>query len=217
MIHLLAEHLSQSISKRLKYSELKQQWLRYGLENTLSQVFSFSLIFIIAIFLNVVIEVLVFTVIFLPLRKRAGGFHFENDLVCSAVSIVLCFGSVFLAKQIAHSSYVAVGISLIIALLGEIVIIIFAPIRHPKLHLVKSEIVKLKKSTRIICIVISSLLLIAFLLPIPKDYIVVANAAIISVAALTIFAKLLKQEESANEQERCQNKLHAEPGGAENH
>ncbi len=217
MIHLLAEHLSQNISRRLKYSELKQQWLRYGLESALSQVFSFSLIFIIAIFLKVVFEVLIFTVVFLLLRKRAGGFHFENDLLCSAVSIVLCFSSVFLAKLIAHTSDFAVGISLLVAFIAEIVIIFLAPIRHPKLHLTRPETLKLKKNTRIVCVVISALLLIAFVLPVPSEYIAVANAAIISVAVLTIFAKLLKQEEKSNEQEELEHELGAGPGGTENH
>ena len=199
MISLLSQRISNSIAHYLNYDDAEEQWLSYGLEIMIGKVINVSIILAIALLLGHLLEVLIFLIIFTSLRKSTGGYHFSNDVLCSAVSLSLCFCTVFMSYRWDNNKSVYM-ISLL-SLLGSLLIITLAPINHPHLHLTEDEMSVLKKRTLLKLCILSPLLHIAVYMPIPKHFIVVGNAAIISVAALILISKMTGQEDAISEKE----------------
>lgn len=99
----------------------------YGFELLISFLFSTTLVMICGVILNRLLQTIAFLCVFILLRSFTGGYHAKTYFFCSFVTL-LTYGMVLLV-----SSFIQVSLMhyLLILIIGIILLIVFAPIKHP--------------------------------------------------------------------------------------
>lgn len=167
----------------------KYDWYVYGFELLLGKILSYSLLLLVALLLGEPIQLVVFSVFFLTLRKRSGGYHASKNWVCalsSAVLFALCVG---LVQRVTFSIWLALAIVVV----AGAVVFALAPINHPNLHLDSDEVAQLRKSSRLVFGAEAALIAIIWALGL-YPYAFMAALAVGLVAATMLLAKLTGQE-----------------------
>ncbi len=71
----------------------------YGLKNIVSNIISISLLLVISSIFDTLCTSIVFLLLFVPLRKTIGGFHFKKELICQAFSQIIILLSSIITKK----------------------------------------------------------------------------------------------------------------------
>lgn len=131
----------------------------YGFQAALETILSLFLSILIAIPLNMVVEGILFFVVFIPLRSYAGGFHLEHYISCLLLSCITYSGVLFLVKLVNVPAYLS------IVLIGVFVLSIWLlyPVEHINRSVDGEEDMHFKKRLKQ-WLVIDVLLAIAFFL-----------------------------------------------------
>ena len=124
----------------------------YGFELLFSSLMSTSIIFVVGMLLGRIIETIVFLITFVLLRSFTGGYHANSYLLCALVTS-LSYGFVLLLSELIK---VSINAYIILALVGLVVLLIFAPKEHPNKKLTTEKKIKFK----IISIIIFALIMI---------------------------------------------------------
>ena len=160
-------------------SKNEQEILEYGLFLILNDIITFSFIILLSCMLGSFIFAVEFLVVFCTTRVFCGGYHARKAYICK-LSMITTFICVYLISLLNVKLWMIV----LLLLLGEIVIIKLAPVKHPNKQLTEKE----KYRNRVLAIVtyfsFSILCVLLFVFVGRQDGIIVA----ISLVSVTLFA-----------------------------
>lgn len=106
----------------------------YGFQVEFEIILSFLSSICIALYLNMLVETVMFFMLFIPLRAFAGGFHFKNYLFCFFGSNVSLFVILILVKSV----YLLPELSVILSLISMIAIKILSHFKNMEPEIDKS-------------------------------------------------------------------------------
>lgn len=191
MMNRLAHKLAQLATTSDDYAVGEDSYA-YGFEVLLGKILTYALLLIVGILFSSLLEITVFSIFFVILRERTGGYHLKNSYVCIASSVILGVVVTEFAKRAATE--IPPALVIITLCLSVVYILLNAPINHPNLDLSILEAMKCKKLSRIVIAVelLSILLLIVF--HAEPSAILSGCMAIFIVAVSMKIAKSTKQE-----------------------
>lgn len=106
-------------------------YCRYGIEITISSLFNVLLIIIIGLLFGLVIDSIVFLVIFINMRRYTGGYHASTYLRCNTTLCISFTALCFIMKAIIISDYYLVlFLTVLIHILSFCIIVIFSPLEN---------------------------------------------------------------------------------------
>lgn len=170
-------------------SEEKYEWCIYTIHKKLSLVISCIVIYIIGIISFNIYDTILITVILMNLRKRTGGYHAKNDMICYCLSISVIVLGVIIVEKVLYNNIL---LTLIIYCVSVIIIIMFSPVNHPNIHFDTNEYLANKKIVLKLMIFYTILIVISSILNL-RIYFLITTALLIDAASVVI-AKILKQE-----------------------
>ncbi len=94
------------ILKYNHYDEIKQEELKYGLVGVYLLVTKLIIILILALILGIFKEVIVFTVIYIPIRAVSFGLHATKSWICLITSTIIFIGLPLVAKYLEIPIYI---------------------------------------------------------------------------------------------------------------
>ena len=101
------------ITKYHDYSERDIQKLKYGLEGIYLTITKTLIIFLVAVFLGIIKEVILVTILFNIIRYTGFGFHAEKSYQCLIISLVNFIGIPWIFLNIKLSIVAIISISFI--------------------------------------------------------------------------------------------------------
>ena len=94
------------ILKYNNYDKIKQEELKYGLVGIYLLISKLIVILILSIILGIFKEVIIFTIIYIPIRAVSFGLHATKSWICLIVSTLLFVGLPFISKYILFPTYI---------------------------------------------------------------------------------------------------------------
>lgn len=159
MISKLAKNIAHFFVVQKIVEESREAIYAYGMELLLSDVLNTLIVLLIALISHTFPAVIIFTAVFMGLRKFVGGYHANSHLSCMftlvAVMLIFSYGICNVSEKYAwvvSIGFVTISIPVVFNL---------APIPHPNKPVSDEKKVKLKKHSRIFTLLLSTL---AFLL-----------------------------------------------------
>jgi accessory gene regulator B len=157
MISSLSQSILNSFIEQRIISEEDRNIYEYGAEIAISYFLNLLAIVTISFFMNMLIECIVFLIIFVPLKGYTGGYHASNYKICFVISCLTVTAVLFATK------YVSMQISQFILILTMIIagvsIYILGPIEDKNKPITEKESIHYKGK-------IKSILIIEFILAI---------------------------------------------------
>lgn len=105
------------ILKYNHYDEIKKEELRYGLVAIYLLVTKLIIILILSIILGIFKEVVIFTVLYIPIRAVSFGLHATKSWICLIASTIIFIGLPFISKYLEMPIYIKSLIGIIAILL----------------------------------------------------------------------------------------------------
>jgi accessory gene regulator B len=151
----IASKISDSVIQSGMLPEEDQDICEYGLQQLFTILLNVFTAILIGCSFGLILESIVALLVFIPLRSYAGGFHFDNPILCYvASSFVVCMQMAFIKWSHLEYSMIPVSIFLIV-FIGNI-----APVASENKPLLKKEATKYKKTTRRILTTVELIMLI---------------------------------------------------------
>lgn len=157
----------------------------YGFECALNEITATILVFAIAFIIGKPLEMLVWQMFWLPFRVNLGGHHASSHLWCIVYSTALAVGCVLLVPLLTLYSWI-IWIEIIFSILIAFTI---APVVHPNRQTSDARRIKFKKYGRIICLIETGIIVVAFFLPIATWFAQCAAIGMSSAALLCLIGK----------------------------
>jgi accessory gene regulator B len=150
----IASKISESVIQSGMLPEEDQDICEYGLQQLFTILLNVFTAIWIGYLFGLVLESIVALVVFIPLRTYAGGFHFNNPILCYvASSLTVCMQMMFVKYTHLQYSMILASILLVILIAN------LAPVASENKPLSKKETIKYKKTTQLILMIIESTLL----------------------------------------------------------
>lgn len=147
----------QNVSK-LEYEAV----YAYGAEILLSTVINGCIVAAIAILTKTVFPSLIFLLVFILMRRTAGGYHADTHIGCMAILVLVHLAFVILIKNISTNIMVTYSIGSII--FTSLSVYFFAPVEHPNKPLKAIERNILRKKAVIYVTIITAIDIICILI-----------------------------------------------------
>lgn len=135
IINFVVESLVNRLINNQIISNDDRDVYKYGLEVFVSLLTKIILLTIIAYIFNVIIEMAIFASTFFILRTNAGGYHAKTFLGCFTATVM----SIFITVQILNNILVSFYFTLIILIIANILIFLYAPVDTPNKVLTQKE------------------------------------------------------------------------------
>lgn len=191
MIDKLSNLISSEFVKHNIISEDAKDVYKYGVEISISSLIGFVITLIIGLIFNVLIQTVIFYVVFISLRSMTGGYHAETYLKCNLVfSLVTLFVVIF--SKAACEMQMPGGILTLLFLPSVTSFIWIAPVENINKPIEKKKRVYWK----ITAVVTSVLLYILSLLLYKNQHTIEATVIIMTVfmvSVLCMIAVILKE------------------------
>lgn len=101
------------IEQNKDYDEIKINEIKYGLEGIYLMITKLTIISLIAIFLNIFIEFIIFFSIYSIIRMPSFGIHASKSWICLIASTIIFIGIPLLIKNITVNIYLRLSIGFI--------------------------------------------------------------------------------------------------------
>ena len=101
------------ISKYNNYDEIKLAELRYGLVSIYLLITKFIVIIILSIILGILKEMIIFTLIYIPIRAVSFGLHASKSWICLLFSSLVFIGSPMISNYIIVPTTLQIVLSVI--------------------------------------------------------------------------------------------------------
>ena len=163
---------------------------RYGLEIFISSLLELTSILLVSIFMNNFLETVLFFIAFIPLRVYAGGYHADTHMKCYLVSLGV-YGLFTMIMRIMPVSWYTYVIYINIAL-SEMIVFMFAPVRHSNKTLTPQETNTYKEISIIIC-TIELAIIIFCLIVFKKNVWIMAFTLGLMAETVSIIAAVIKK------------------------
>ncbi len=155
MISKLAKNIAHFFVVQKIVEESREAIYAYGMELLLSDVLNALIVLLISLISHTLPAVIVFTTVFMGLRKFVGGYHANSHLSCMftlvVVMLIFSYGICNVSEKYAwvvSIGFVAISIPVVFNL---------APIPHPNKPVSDVKKAKLKKRSRIFILLLSML------------------------------------------------------------
>jgi len=158
----------------------------YAFHALISYTCSFATMFVIALLMHRLIESVIFIFFFYPLRIYAGGFHEKTELRCYITSTIMFISMILI--DIVGVPGIPVWTSCIVLVISIIVIFVKAPLESKNKSLSYDELIKYKKLTRLIVVVETFIIAVAFALNFQQIYLYYAVSGMATTAILLIMS-----------------------------
>ena len=138
------------VSKKLIPYE-KMEIYNYGFKLMLSDIINFSIIMLLGVLLNRVLDGLVYLVVLCSIRRFSGGFHVKTFWLCRLsmiITFLLILTLVDFLSFITISPLTSVFINIVLLLF----IAVFSPVKHPNKKLNSKQIKKNKYNAILVTI-----------------------------------------------------------------
>ena len=155
MISKLAKNIAHFFVVQKIVEKPKEAIYAYGMELLLSDVLNALIVLLIALISHTLPAVIVFTAVFMGLRKFVGGYHANSHLSCmfTLVVVMLIFSYGICNVSEKYAWMVSIGFVVI----SIPVIFNLAPVLHPNKPVSDGKKAKLKKRSRILILFLSML------------------------------------------------------------
>lgn len=153
MIHKIAEKMINWQIDKGNLTETERSKYVYAYEVMLNQLVNMSIAAVLAFVSHELIAVLLFLVIYIPLRKYAGGFHAENNEKCIIYSSLVIIYVIVLNKTLYDVTNAYGGIGTICFVLMLAFVWHMAPIETKNKKLDNMERRRYRRKVHIICII----------------------------------------------------------------
>jgi len=158
------EKASEAVTRKLQENntidEEQYEICRYGLQQGFTVILNVVTTLIIGMIMKGLLYAVVFTILYIPLRSNAGGYHAKTAIRCYLYSILLMIAVLLAIKHIAIPSFICI----IIFVISIAVICILAPIEDSNKPLDEIEVKVYHKRTLIILAIESMLFIIGLAL-----------------------------------------------------
>ncbi len=157
MFAIIANKIAKYLKDNNTIDDEHYEICRYGLQQGFMVILNFASTIVLGLGFGVFWQALLFTLLFIPLRSNAGGYHAKTAGRCYVYSILLMSTILLAIKHITLSSFIC-----IITLMFSITIIcILAPVEDNNKPLEKIELRVYKNRTLLITVIESILLIIS--------------------------------------------------------
>lgn len=126
MLAKLSYWLAYKLAQKVERDDI--DYIRYGIEVTLSLFSKFIVFFMIGIFLDILIELFAIIVSFAIFRSISGGVHMSTYLRCLTTSIIMFVFPAYFLKNFPVNNNSTLVILLITLLISIIVVIYYVPV-----------------------------------------------------------------------------------------
>ena len=119
MKNIVVNNIMSFISKYNRYNDVELEELKYGIVAIYLLVTKLIVILIISVLLGIVKEMLLFTLIYIPIRAVSFGLHATKSWICLISSIIMFIGLPFLSIHLIIPTFIKslVGIVCIVLIL----------------------------------------------------------------------------------------------------
>lgn len=176
------------VSKKLIPYE-KMEIYNYGFKLMLSDIINFSIIMLLGVLLNRVLDGLVYLVVLCSIRRFSGGFHAKTFWLCRLsmiITFLLILTLVDFLSFITISPLTSVFINIVLLLF----IAVFSPVKHPNKKLNSKQIKKNKYNAILVTILWTTLSVFLIYLNITQGITIVTTIlAVVILMALGMINK----------------------------
>ncbi len=159
-MNFLAKKITLFYFKRKKINLRDIDKYIYCFEMLLSNICNIIILIISSIITKNYYQTLIFSIIFIVIRRAIGGLHANTHIGCISILILMIIGLNFILKiNYTILNTISIGLSIICLIL----ISIFAPIGHPYNKIKKEKLEKLNTIAVIICTIYSLIILLSYL------------------------------------------------------
>lgn len=106
MKNIVVNNIMSFISKYNKYNDVELEELKYGIVAIYLLVTKLIVILIISVLLGIVKEMLLFTLIYIPIRAVSFGLHATKSWICLISSIIMFIGLPFLSIHLIIPTFI---------------------------------------------------------------------------------------------------------------
>lgn len=142
----LTDKIINGMEKRKRFDPQRKNIYRCGINQMLNMLLNIVTFFVIGLVFNKIVETIIFTFAYIPLRSYAGGFHASTPFRCwiiSAIMLISVFSFMILVNPNVYV-YDTMGLSAVF------LIILLSPVEDKNKPLDDIEIKVYKKRTIII-------------------------------------------------------------------
>lgn len=169
----------------------------YGLRQLFSTILNAGTMLVIGLLMHMMIEAIVFTTAYIPVRIYAGGFHASTPQRCWAFSAIMLFVALCTAKYMPNKLF---WLFTILSLIACIVIFLLSPVEDKNKTLDEKE--HYVYHFRTSCVLASEIIL-AFVLYIMRyqSIILIFEVVWCSLAIMLVLGMIKNKKEEIDEQE----------------
>lgn len=194
MISKLAKNIAHFFVVQKTVEENKEAIYAYGMELLISDVLNTLIVLLIALISHTLPAMIVFTAVFMGLRKYAGGYHANSHLSCMLTLIVVML---FFSYGICNvSEKYAWTISIGFVVISIPVIFNLAPVPHPNKPVSEEKGAKMKRYSRILVLLLSILALLLIIFRLNKISLYVSSGIFLSALAAIMGSRLNRGDDS---------------------
>ncbi len=136
MLKSIAEEITIALTSNdiIKIDEMEAY--RYGLELLIPKIILYAAILSISVITNTLLISVIFVLLFMSLRRYAGGFHCKTAETCLLVSLLIYLFMLLGFEFVQSIPTIAIGLS---SAISGIIVLIFSPIEDVNRPLDKAE------------------------------------------------------------------------------
>ncbi len=182
MVSLIKNSIMYQLEENELISNYDREIVEFGLETLIYKIIHLVTNIVIALFFDMVLEILVFHLFYQKIRTYSGGYHAKSNLICFFNSILISIGTLYFWSSCSQSNY---NLYTIVFLVSSFIVIWFlTPVENINKPLDKLEQHIYSKKSRLLLIVEACLTLFLLLINIEK-------LALISSTALFVLANMV--------------------------
>ena len=180
----LAEKLADNAITSGAVAEDERELYVYAYHGMMAQGISWTSLILIGALFHSFWGVVVYTVMFIPLRSFAGGFHQRDYLSCYFTSLAVFLFVVLVCTY--AQQLIPMWLLYLLFAAGCVVIFLRAPIADPNKPFREGEKVRYRNATRIVLAVEIAVVVLFSLLHLPAKLLLFAMAASLTVAGFLL-------------------------------
>ena len=194
MVSKLAKNIAHFFVVQKIVEKPKEAIYAYGMELLLSDVLNTLIVLLIALISHTLPAVIIFSAIFMGLRKFVGGYHANSHLSCifTLVVVMLIFSYGICNVSEKYAWVVSIGFVVI----SIPVVFNLAPVPHPNKPVSDGKKAKLKKRSRILILFLSMLAFTLIIFRLNTISLYVSSGIFLSAFAAVMGSRLNRGDDS---------------------
>jgi len=185
MIARLSKRMASFFVRNEVIKSEDEEVYEYGLQLLLSTVFNGIIAFILAIISGTVLQCTCYLVVFILLRKSAGGFHAKTHFGCCFILAVALSLFILFIKFVPNEVYGIVAA--IVVTFSVVIILMFAPLEHENKPISDRDKNRLRKNSIIYAVLFAILVFVLFIAKLKMIMICVALAMFTASSSMLVF------------------------------